>query len=248
MFFVRTPKYKLFDLVGIPIYIDISFAALLFIFIISGVTFMHGIAEAVVLALSVVLHELGHSLMARAFGYRTNDITISLIGGCASLIALPRKAWQEFATALAGPLVSFALAAVGYAVLLFVPVGNGLLADQLVYLTLLNVMLGSFNLLPGFPMDGGRLFRSVLRAFLSRPKATFVAMWVGRLFAILLGLTGLHALMTNGAWGWVRILIAWMIWQEGYREYQLALAEENGFWSWTQADFNAKVSPPPYDR
>ncbi len=248
MFFVQTPKYKLFDLVGIPIYIDISFAFLLFIFAFSGITFMHGIAEAVVLALSVVLHELGHSLMARAFGYRTNDITISLIGGCASLISLPRKAWQEFATALAGPLVSFALAAVGYAVLLFVPVGDGLFADLIVYLTWLNIMLGSFNLLPGFPMDGGRLFRSVLRAFLSRPKATFVAMWVGRLFAILLGLTGLHAFVTNGAWGAVRILIAWMIWQEGYREYRLALAEETGFWNWTQADFNAKVSPPPYDR
>ena len=106
----------------------------------------------------------------------------------------------------------------------------------------LNVMLGGFNLLPGFPLDGGRIFRSVLRLFLSRPKATFVAMWVGRVFAILLGLSGLYAIVYGGGWGFIRILIAWMIWTEGYREYQLALMES----SWDYQDFRARVSPPPY--
>ena len=103
-------------------------------------------------------------------------------------------------------------------------------------------MLGGFNLLPGFPLDGGRIFRSVLRAFMSRPKATLVAMWVGRVFAILLGLSGLQAIFSGGNWGFIRILIAYMIWTEGYREYQLALMES----SWDYSDYRARVSPPPY--
>jgi stage IV sporulation protein FB len=103
-------------------------------------------------------------------------------------------------------------------------------------------MLGAFNLLPGFPLDGGRIFRSVLLVFFNRSKATFIAMWVGRVFAILLGISGLHAIVSGGSWGFIRILIAWMIWQEGYREYLLARMES----SWDYHDFRARVSPPPY--
>jgi len=235
-------RFKLCEVFGIPIYIDISFVILLGFFVISDASFVMGITEALILAISVICHEFGHSLTARAFGYRTNDITISLLGGCASLISLPRKAWQEFLTALAGPLVSFALSVAGFCALYFLQIENHWLFIAILYLAWLNLMLGGFNLLPGFPMDGGRIFRSVLRLFLSRPKATFVAMWVGRVFAILLGLSGLHAIATGGAWGFVRILIAWMIWKEGYREYQLALMESN----WDYQDFRARVSPPPY--
>ena len=65
--------------------------------------------------------------------------------------------------------------------------------------------------------------------------------------AILLGLRGLHSLFTGGSWGFISILIAWMIWREGWREYRQALAEER-FGGWSQDDFNARVSPPPYDR
>ena len=235
-------RFRLGDLFGIPIYVDISFAFLLLVFLMNGATLSSGITQAVLLALSVILHELGHSLTARAFGYRTNDITISLLGGCASLIALPRKAWEELLTAIAGPLVSFALSAFAFCALLFLPIENDWLYMALLYMMWLNLMLGGFNLLPGFPMDGGRIFRSVLRAFLSRPKATFVALWVGRGFAILLGLSGLHAIFNGGGWGFVRILIAYMIWTEGYREYQLALMES----SWDYGDYRARVSPPPY--
>ena len=241
-------RYKLCELFGIPIYVNVSFAILLLIFVMDSGSFTFGIATALTLAISVTLHELGHALTARAFGYRTNDITLSLLGGCASLIALPRKAWQEFLTALAGPLVSFGIAlAVLMLDVLHVNVENAWLRHVLAYAFYMNIMLGAFNLLPGFPMDGGRIFRSVLRAFLSRPKATFVAMWVGRVFAILLGLRGVHSIFTGGGFGFITLMIAWMIWKEGYREYQQALQDES--WSrWTQDDFNARVSPPPYDR
>ena len=247
MFFGQA-KFRLCELFGIPIFVDPSFAVLLLIFVLDFGSFSFGLAAAMALAASVTLHELGHALTARAFGYRTNDITLSLLGGCASLIALPRKAWQEFLTAIAGPLVSFAIA---FAVLLLdvleVRIENAWLRHVLQYVFYMNVMLGAFNLLPGFPMDGGRIFRSVMRAFMSRPKATLVAMWVGRVFAILLGLRGLHSIFTGGGWGFITLMIAWMIWREGWREYQLALRDEA--WSrWTQDDFNARVSPPPYEK
>ena len=241
-------RYHVCDLFGIPINITSSFIVLLVLFVLDFGSFSYGLAIALVLALSVTLHELAHALTARAFGYRTRDITLSLLGGCASMIALPRKASQEFLVALAGPLMSFALAG---GVLLFdvlgIPVRNNFLRYVLGYAFWMNVMLGGFNLLPGFPMDGGRVFRSLMRAFMSRARATFVAMWVGRVFAVLLALRGLCAIFNGGSFGFISVLIAWMIWQEGYREYQMALAEED-FRAWTQGDFNARVSPPPYER
>ena len=238
-------RFRICELFGIPIYLDLSFAILLFIFMSGGSSLSSGLSAALILAISVVLHELGHCLVARAFGYHTSDITISLLGGCASMIALPRKAYQELLTALAGPLVSFALAAIGFFSFDVFPIHSHYLAFCLSYLYYMNLMLGAFNLLPGFPMDGGRIFRSVMRAFTNRAKATYVAMWVGRGFAILLALRGLHSIFSGGSWGFVTCLIAWMIWKEGYREYLLARDEED-FRRWTQDDFNARVSPPPY--
>ncbi len=235
-------KFKLCDVFEIPLYVDISFAFLLLIFVNSFSSFSYGVTAALLLAISVVLHELGHALTARAFGYATRDITISLLGGCASLIALPRKASQEFLTAIAGPAVSFLLCGIGFGALVFLPIRSEWVYFVFMYTAWMNLMLGAFNLLPGFPLDGGRIFRSVLRAFFSREKATLVAMWVGRVVAILLGLSGLHAILTGGSWGFVRILIAWMIWKEGYREYLVARMES----SWEFHDWRARVSPPPY--
>ncbi len=235
-------KFRLCELFGIPLYVDLSFIVLLLLFAMEGGDFVFALTMALVLALSVVAHELGHALTARAFGCPTRDITISLLGGCASLIALPRKASQELVTALAGPLVSFALAGIGFLCCAFLPIHSRWLYYTLLYMAWMNLMLGGFNLLPGFPLDGGRIFRSVLCAFLSREKATLAAMWVGRVFAIVLGLSGLHAMMNGGGWGFIRIMIAWMIWREGYREYLLARMES----SWEYRDYRARVSPPPY--
>ena len=175
-------KIHVCDAFGIPIYLDFSFIILLVIFMMDFKSFVYGVSVALALAVSVTLHELGHALTARAFGYRTRDITLSLLGGCASLIALPRKAWQEFLTAAAGPGVSFLLSGICWAVLAFAPIENYWLASVLYLSMWMNLMLGAFNLLPGFPMDGGRIFRSVARLFTTRTKATYVAMIVGRVF------------------------------------------------------------------
>ena len=102
-------KYLVGEFFGVPVYVDSSFLILLFLFVVDFHSFIYGLSFALALAISVTVHEFAHVGMARVFGYRTRDITLSLLGGCASIIALPRKAWQEFLTAIAGPLASFAL-------------------------------------------------------------------------------------------------------------------------------------------
>ena len=244
MLVMRPPRWKIFEFFDIPVYVDVSFLLILFLFLNSGGSFSYGLMQALVLGLSIVAHEYGHALTGRLFGCETHDINLSMIGGCASMLSMPRRGWQEFLVAIAGPLVSFVLCGLGYSALRFLPIENDFLAYMLIYLFYLNLVLGGFNLLPGFPMDGGRIFRSVLMLFTTRPKATLVAMWVGRVVAVLLGLSGLYAMFNGGSWAFIRIFIAYMIWKDGYREYQLALAESD----WGSYDFRAKVSPPPYDR
>lgn len=245
MLVMRPPRWKIFEFFDIPVYVDVSFLVLLFLFLNSGASFSNGLMQALVLGLSIVAHEYGHALTGRLFGCETHDINLSMIGGCASMLSMPRRGWQEFLVALAGPLVSFALCGLGFAALSFLPVENAFLAYTLLYLFRLNFVLGCFNLLPGFPMDGGRIFRSVMMIFTTRPKATFVAMWVGRTFAVLLALLGIVDLFFyHSGWAFVQVFIALMIWKDGYREYQLALMESN----WEYHDFRAKVSPPPYEQ
>ena len=233
-------KIKVCDAFGIPVYLDFSLIILLVLFVMDFGSFVYGLSFALALALSIVAHELGHALTARCFGYRTRDITLSLLGGCASLIALPRKAWQEFLTAIAGPAVSFVISGLAWLSLNFLPVEERWTARMLCYTMWMIFVLGCFNLLPGFPMDGGRVFRSIASVFTTRTKATYIAMIVGRGFAILLALRGLHSIVTGGGWGFISILIAWMIWREGWREYQMARLEESA------RDWSARVSPPPY--
>lgn len=244
-------KFHICELFGIPIYLDLSFAIILVMFLFDTPP-QYGLAFTLALAVSIVLNELGHSLTAAAFGYRTNDITLSLLGGCASLIALPRKAWQEFLTALAGPLVSLVLSGVFYFFLLFLPIESDWLFTVIWFVSVMNLTLALFNFLPALPMDGGRIFRSALMFFMPRLKATYIAMIVGRVAAVLLvalpffGIRHLGPIPIGG-YLFMRILIAWMIWREGQREYQMARYESN-FRNWSQDDFDARVSPPPYDR
>jgi stage IV sporulation protein FB len=268
-------RYRLCEVFGIPLYLDFSLIFLLLFFIFSGGGLHEGIVCAALLLFSITAHELGHSLTARSFGYPTRDITLSLLGGCASLAALPRKAWQEFLTSFAGPAVSFLLAGVGAFLISLVAVEGGfsdaigyvisdalasfrinvdlggdllfsrddlVLANTLFYLSVMNMMLGLFNLLPGFPMDGGRIFRSAMIPFAGRVKATYYAMIVGRVFAVVLGLVGAWRVLSGLNWGFVTLLIAWMIWKEGYREYLVARMET----PWGCSDYRAKASPPPY--
>lgn len=242
-------KYQFFEAFGIPITADISSLGLLLLLVFElGLDL--GLPCAILLAISIILHELAHSLTSKAFGCRISEIRLSLLGGCASG-EIPHGAWKELLMAAAGPAMSFAIGFGLFFGFYGVPLKSQWLCDVLSYAMVMNIMLGSFNLLPGFPMDGGRIFRCIMRMFCSRARATYYAMIVGRVAAVaLVVLPLLHVyhiwIIPIGGSLFFRALIAWMIWQEGYREYLIAKQEEN-FRNWTQADFNARVSPPPYD-
>ena len=151
----------------------------------------------------VILHEFGHALMARKFGVRTHDITMTPIGGIARLERMPEGKGQEFWVAIAGPMVNFVIVGLiwcgfflieGIKLPLFSPalwsVENQPPSYFLIML-LANGYLGVFNLIPAFPMDGGRMLRSLLSLRMSREKATQIASITGQILASGLFLIGL---------------------------------------------------------
>ena len=162
-----------------------------------------GVAFILLLFACVVLHELGHALTARRFGIETRDIILLPIGGVARLERMPEKPRQELLVAIAGPLVSVAIALGLFLALqaldLWVPIErlaedpeitHGPLFQQL---AIINVTLAVFNLIPAFPMDGGRILRALLATRLSFLRATKVAAGIGQLLAFGLGFLGLFS-------------------------------------------------------
>ncbi|WP_181687279.1 site-2 protease family protein [Halorhabdus salina] len=154
-----------------------------------------GITAAVGLFACVVLHELGHSVVAMRFGFPISSITLWLFGGIAQLEEMPEDWKQELFIAIAGPAVSVGLAGISYAGFWLVPTGEAVgiasLKFLLGYFALMNLALAIFNMLPGFPMDGGRVLRALLARNRPYARATQIAAEVGKLFALLLGLFGL---------------------------------------------------------
>lgn len=145
----------------------------------------------------VLLHEFGHILMARHFGVRTPDVILLPIGGMARLERMPDEPRQEFLIAIAGPIVTLGLAALflGLAVLLGQPFlvseSDPLAAPLLPTLFLINVILLLFNLIPAFPMDGGRVLRALLARRLGLVRATRIAARIGQGLAILFAFAGM---------------------------------------------------------
>ncbi|MFB6103202.1 MAG: CBS domain-containing protein [Haloplanus sp.] len=152
-----------------------------------------GAAAATGLFLCVLLHEFGHSLVAMHYGYHIDSITLWLFGGVARFTEMPENWRQEFTIAVAGPIVSIGLGALSYVAFRIVPVELPTVQFVLTYLALTNVALAVFNMLPGFPMDGGRVLRALLARTRPHARATQIAAEVGKLFAIVLALVGLFA-------------------------------------------------------
>jgi Zn-dependent protease/CBS domain-containing protein len=154
-----------------------------------------GAVAAVGLFTGVVLHELGHSVVAIRFGFPIDSITLWLFGGVAQLTEMPEDWKQELAIAIAGPIVSVALGVLSYGAFLVLPPSQSAVLESarflLAYLAAMNVALAAFNMLPGFPMDGGRVLRALLARTRPYARATTIAAEVGKVFAILLGLFGL---------------------------------------------------------
>ncbi|WP_144904334.1 CBS domain-containing protein [Halobellus captivus] len=152
-----------------------------------------GAAAAIGLFFCVLLHEFGHSLVAMRFGYEIDSITLWLFGGVASFTEMPEDWRQELWIAIAGPIVSVALGVLSYLAFLVLPTALDPVKFVLGYLALTNIVLAVFNMLPGFPMDGGRVLRALLARTRPHARATQIAAEVGKVFAFLLGIFGLFA-------------------------------------------------------
>jgi Zn-dependent protease len=187
--------WKMGRVAGIDLYLHATFL-LVFMFLpnVGG-----GVLQSILLICSVfgcvLLHELGHALAAQRFGIRTIDITLYPIGGVARLERMPRAPGAELVIALAGPAVNFAIA--GAIVSLFflgaATVGmpwsfNSYLGELMV----VNLGLGLFNLIPAFPMDGGRVLRAGLSTMVGRVQATRVASIVGQVLAVMFAFVALR--------------------------------------------------------
>jgi Zn-dependent protease len=156
-----------------------------------------GLAFILLLFACVVLHELGHALAARRYGIQTADITLLPIGGVARITRMPRDPRQELVIAVAGPAVSIAIALALYAVLGRWGNLRDILALEDPRLALLaklltaNVWLVLFNLIPAFPMDGGRMLRALLAMRMPHSRATQIAATIGQAIAFGFGFLGL---------------------------------------------------------
>ena len=233
---------KLFDLFGFEIKIDASWLliAALIVWSLSSGYFpqvLPGLTQTGYLALSVVamlglfgsliLHELAHSLVARRHGLRIGGITLFLFGGVAELVEDPKSAASEFWIAIAGPVMSFALAALFS--LAALAMGEGLLGIVLAHLGSINLVLAVFNLLPAFPLDGGRVLRAWLWARSGDMlDATRKASGAGSVLAFGLMALGVFSALSGGGIGgaWL-VLIGFFVLNASRGAYQRLLMQDS---------------------
>jgi Zn-dependent protease/CBS domain-containing protein len=170
-----------------------------------------GAVTAIMLFVSVLLHELGHSVVALRYKIPVRSITLFLFGGVAQIGAEPPSAIAEFFIAIAGPLVSLALAVFFYAAQ---PLIGGMepLLGLAKYLAYINMALVLFNLIPGYPLDGGRVFRAIVWAITrNMDRSTLIAANVGRFFAFLLIFAGVWQTLRGNFGGLWIAFIGWFL-------------------------------------
>ena len=215
-----------------------------------GVRFRRGIAfDVIALAViaslllfaSVVAHELAHALMARVRGVSVLGITLFIFGGVAQIGDEPDSPATEFLIAIVGPLISFVIAILAAGIWIWLQALESLgtfyrtplqsawvyIAVVAFYLAQANLLLALFNLLPGFPLDGGRVLRALIWAILKDQKrATYLAMLSGRGMAILMVAVGAFILFRGEYGGGWLLLMAWFLWRAAGEAYHSLLARE----------------------
>lgn len=191
---------------GIPVYVHWSFVLLLAYIAYSGLSMgmdpmnlLWFFVYILLMFLCVTLHEFGHALTARRFNIRTQDIILSPIGGVARLTKMPKQWHEEFLIAVAGPAVNLVIVILGLgfyylftgSIYSILPRSNSVelfvdnIQDHLFFLVIMsNIVLAVFNMLPAFPMDGGRVLRALLSIRLTRLNATLIAARLGQLLSV----------------------------------------------------------------
>jgi len=230
-------RWRLGSVLGFPVYLNLSFVILLAAayFWLGGLL---GVGVVVATFASVLLHELGHAVVARRRKVPVHAIELSFLGGAAQMSTLPRSASDEVAIAIAGPLVSLALAGLG--------LGLGSVLDSQLVFTLgaINLVLAIFNLVPALPMDGGRILRALMTRRLDYVRATDTAVGLARAVAVGFAVLG----VTYGAYQLV--VLAPFLWMMGTRERQLARAVAHRY-SYDRRGYREELAPrwaPPVTR
>ena len=224
-------SWKIGEFAGIAVYLHSTFLILvawvMFVYWNAGHSIramISGVVFTLALFACVVLHEFGHALTARHYGIRTQDITLLPIGGVSRLERVPDQPKQEFLVALMGPAVSVCIAILLFLVLRLagasvsvssISLSNWTAASFLGRLLIANATLAVFNLVPAFPMDGGRIFRALLAQYVGHEKATTIAAGVGHGLAVMFVLLGLFM-------NPFLILIAFFIWMGASQQATVA--------------------------
>lgn len=204
---------------------------------------------AVCLFASVALHELGHSIVAQKKGSHIQEIVLYPFGGAARISNIPVKPMDEILVALAGPAVSMLLGIIGlvWGVVILIQYPEMKHIPLPLELGGINIALMIFNLIPAFPMDGGRVLRAILARRKNRLEATRIAVQVGKYFCILFviaGLFGIGPLRPN----LILAFIGGYIYFAGKTEYRQVMLEHQArhFSGFRQNNIDVEVSPPPY--
>lgn len=232
---------KLFKVFGIEIRLDYSWFIIFALFayyfgfdyfprVLSGLNegllALITIITVILFFTSVLIHEMSHSLVARRRGTSVKRITLFIFGGMAEIEKEPETPYSEFVMAIAGPTASFVMGII-FGVIWILTVNIAPIREPVKYLAVINIVLGVFNMLPGYPLDGGRVLRSIVwRVTGNLERSTFIASTVGRVIGFMIIAVGVFFILTgnflNGVW---LAFIGWFLQSSAQRGYRQLIFE-----------------------
>ncbi|MDY6826014.1 MAG: site-2 protease family protein [Bacillota bacterium] len=236
-------SFRLIYLKGIPVEIHISWLLIFFLFSItlalsyfpsvvegleSPVYWLAAVLTTLVVFVSVLTHEVGHSLVALREGIPIKKIVLFVFGGVAQMESEPKSPAAEFKVTAAGPLTSLVIALIAGALYYLLLPSGKIIGETVYFIARLNLIMAVFNLIPAFPLDGGRLFRSIVWYFGKNIlSATRIAVGLGSVISFVAMAFGFMLIFFQGdLWGLWLIFIGWMIYQAGQSSYSQLIFKE----------------------